>query len=226
MSGITVPSNSPLDGTMHICQFSVDWLPIVTGALSDLLIVSQWESPPADIIPQVDTLIELIETDVTIPDQIPIGMIAAFSDQNGAVPAKWLWADGSTKSRTTYAALFAVCGTQYGAGDGSTTFNIPDLRGRFVYGVGVQNSANMYTSGGEVQHTLTIGEIPAHHHQQHVDSNSLAWQPGGAGSRHNIATGSPGTSGTALITEDEGGGTNHNNMPPYRELAYGIYAGV
>lgn len=70
MTGIPVPANSPLDGTMHVCQFSEDWLPIVTGALNDLLIVSQWDSPPADIIPQVNELMRLIEETVTIPPQV------------------------------------------------------------------------------------------------------------------------------------------------------------
>lgn len=46
----------------------------------------------------------------------------------------WLWADGSAVSRTTYAGLFAVYGTKYGAGDGSTTFNLPDKRGRVSAG--------------------------------------------------------------------------------------------
>lgn len=49
-------------------------------------------------------------------------------------PTGWLICDGSAVSRTTYAALFAACGTFYGAGNGSTTFNIPDLRGEFVRG--------------------------------------------------------------------------------------------
>lgn len=51
-----------------------------------------------------------------------------------AVPAGWLKANGAAISRATYAALFAAIGTTYGAGDGSTTFNIPDLRGEFLRG--------------------------------------------------------------------------------------------
>lgn len=49
-----------------------------------------------------------------------------------SAPAGWLKANGAAVSRTTYAALFAVIGTTYGAGNGSTTFNVPDLRGEFV----------------------------------------------------------------------------------------------
>jgi len=63
---------------------------------------------------------------------LPIGVILPFS--GSTVPAGWLLCYGQTASRTTYADLFAVIGTQYGAGNGSTTFNIPDLRGRVAAG--------------------------------------------------------------------------------------------
>ena len=52
-----------------------------------------------------------------------------------SAPAGWLKANGAAVSRTTYAALFAIIGTTYGAGDGATTFNLPDLRGEFVRGL-------------------------------------------------------------------------------------------
>jgi microcystin-dependent protein len=70
---------------------------------------------------------------VEVADLIPPGMISAFG---GAVaPTGYLLCDGSAVSRTTYAALFSVIGTNYGAGDGSSTFNLPDLRGQFLRGV-------------------------------------------------------------------------------------------
>lgn len=58
------------------------------------------------------------------------GMIAYFA--RNAAPAGWLKANGAAVSRTTYATLFAAIGTTFGAGDGSTTFNLPDLRGEFL----------------------------------------------------------------------------------------------
>lgn len=60
----------------------------------------------------------------------PAGMISFFA--NSSPPSGWLRCDGSAVSRTTYSDLFAAIGTLYGAGDGSTTFNIPDLRGEFI----------------------------------------------------------------------------------------------
>ncbi|WP_455027341.1 phage tail protein [Neisseria elongata] len=62
----------------------------------------------------------------------PSGQIAFFA--GSSAPAGWLKANGAAVSRTTYAALFAAIGTTYGAGDGSTTFNLPDLRGEFMRG--------------------------------------------------------------------------------------------
>ncbi|MBP8178734.1 MAG: tail fiber protein [Spirochaetes bacterium] len=65
--------------------------------------------------------------------QMPSGCIMAYGGTTA--PSGWLACDGSAVSRTTYAALYAVIGNAYGSGDGSTTFNLPDLRGRFLRGV-------------------------------------------------------------------------------------------
>ena len=63
---------------------------------------------------------------------IPSGAVMYFAGQTA--PSGWLKANGAAVSRTTYAALFAAIGTTYGAGDGRSTFNLPDLRGEFVRG--------------------------------------------------------------------------------------------
>lgn len=66
------------------------------------------------------------------PGQIPSGTVAHFA--MASAPAGWLKANGAAISRTAYANLFASIGTAFGAGDGSTTFNLPDLRGEFIRG--------------------------------------------------------------------------------------------
>jgi len=66
----------------------------------------------------------------TFVDVQPAGMISLFG--NSTAPTGWLQCNGAAVSRTTYSDLFAAIGTVYGVGDGSTTFNVPELRGEFV----------------------------------------------------------------------------------------------
>jgi microcystin-dependent protein len=84
---------------------------------------------------------------------VPAGAVQAFA-MNSA-PAGWLAADGAAVSRSTYAALFAAISTTYGAGDGSTTFALPDLRGYFVRGSGTNSDATAAgTFGAKIADTL------------------------------------------------------------------------
>jgi microcystin-dependent protein len=80
-----------------------------------------------------------------------------------AAPAGWWPCDGAAISRTDYADLFALLGTSYGAGDGATTFNLPDMRGRVAvhrgFWIGMPNDRQ-----GETTHVLTEGETPSHYH--------------------------------------------------------------
>jgi microcystin-dependent protein len=69
---------------------------------------------------------------ILVGSVIPAGTIAPFG--GGTVPAGWLLCDGSTVNRTTFANLFLAVGTLHGQGDGSTTFHLPDYRGRFLRG--------------------------------------------------------------------------------------------
>ncbi len=66
-----------------------------------------------------------------------------------AVPAGWLACDGAAVSRATYATLFAAVGTTHGAGDGVTTFNVPDLRGRVPVGAGAATAVTTARSAGQ-----------------------------------------------------------------------------
>jgi microcystin-dependent protein len=105
--------------------------------------------------------------------QVPAGIISAFAGV--AAPAGWLMCFGQAVSRTEYAGLFTALSTTYGVGDGSTTFNIPDLRGRAIAGVdnmggsdaGRLSIANtLGTATGSETVTLTAAQsgVPAHSH--------------------------------------------------------------
>ena len=78
------------------------------------------------------------------PLSVPTGMISAFNN----VPEGWLQCNGAAVSRTTYAALFAVIGTKYGSGDGSTTFNLPNLHHKFIEGTNTQSEVGQSVSAG------------------------------------------------------------------------------
>lgn len=145
----------------------------------------------------------------------PIGGITAFAGTSA--PAGYLICDGSAVSRSTYASLFAVIGTAFGAGDGSTTFNLPDLRGRFLRGVdgsaGVDPDKTTRTamaSGGNTGNnvgSIQLDAFQGHAHQ--VSGNGSASNgynsasSGSAGNLQNtISIISNGTNGTPRVSNE------------------------
>jgi microcystin-dependent protein len=123
---------------------------------------------------------------------VPPGTISMFG--GAAAPLGYLLCDGALVSRTTYALLFAAIGTTWGAGDGSTTFGLPDLRGRGPVGagagVGLTPRALAATGGAETV-TLDTTQIPSHTHAGTTDS-------AGSHAHTSNATGGQGNYGLAL----------------------------
>ena len=150
---------------------------------------------------------------------IQIGMGMDF--WGTTAPAGWLFAYGQAISRTTYSALFAVFSTTFGTGDGSTTFNMPDKRGRASFGKdnmggisadrltkvggpsgpGVDGDT-MAATGGEESHQLTVGEMPIHSHS--------ARGVGSAQPQYSTFAGNGSSGGTG----NAGGDQPHNNLQP------------
>ena len=146
----------------------------------------------------------------------PAGSIVAFAGTTA--PEGWLLCDGAEVSRTTYADLFAVVGITYGPGDAINTFNLPDLRGRVALGAGKGPELSdrvVGATGGEERHTLTVAEMPAHHHQEQ-GGNRLDVANGGAIHVQDVDN----TSFAAVTTANTGGGQAHNVMPPFVAISY------
>jgi microcystin-dependent protein len=152
---------------------------------------------------------------------VPTGAILPYG--GGSAPSGWLLCDGAAVSRTTYDDLFTAIGTAYGVGDGSTTFNVPDLRGRYPLGADNMGgaSADRVTSAqadslggadGSETHTLIESEIPAHVHTIDV---TVAGGTGGYVGAGSVSSVSPDKD-----TESTGGDGAHNNMPPYLTVNY------
>ncbi len=152
---------------------------------------------------------------------IPAGVMNAYGGT--AAPSGWVLCDGTAISRTTYATLFGVLGTAYGVGDGSTTFNVPDIRGRYPLGkddmggasadrVTATEADNLGQSEGAEDHTLVISEMPAHTHIERGNTAGAVGKVGGDYSNTPVDD--------DITTASTGGGGAHNNMPPYQTVNY------
>lgn len=143
-------------------------------------------------------------------DTLPIGGIIAFASDT--IPSGWLLCDGRAVSRTEYAELFKVIGTKHGSGNGSTTFNLPNPKGRTLVGKDSTDTDfnELGKTGGEKTHTLTVDEMPSHKHELIVNK-----QQGGANAALQPTWGtafSSTDSGSILAT---GGDQPHNNLQPH-----------
>lgn len=135
-------------------------------------------------------------------------------------PDQYLLEDGSAVSRTTYSDLFALIGTTYGAGDGATTFNVPDSRGRATVGLSAADAEfnSIGEKYGEKSHTVTTNEIPSHSHAQNVSANS-----GGTAVRNDYSSDGAGASyPQGAITIAAGGGVASNIIQPSIVMQYAI----
>ena len=161
---------------------------------------------------------------VTQLGALPPGILHPFAGSTS--PTGYLLCDGTAVSRTTYSGLFAAIGTTYGVGDGSTTFNLPDMRGRVPAGRDDMGGAaanritnggsgitgtNLGAAGGTETHTMTIAEMPAHTHtfNLHADNPNWLYSAGVTGSIQNTAS-----------TNSTGGGGPHQNTQPTMIMNY------
>ena len=175
-------------------------------------------SQPALNEDNLNLMQQMIQADIhgaVSGDTLPIGAILPYP--KATAPVNWLICDGSAVSRSTYSDLFNVIGTNYGAGDGSTTFNLPDLRGKHPMGYdSTQTEFNaLGKTGGEKKHTQTVDELVPHKHSSDYSSG------GGV----NIGITAMGTKlGTSNLVKETGGGQAFNVLDPYTTTTYIIKA--
>lgn len=170
----------------------------------------------------------------------PIGSISLYA--GATAPAGWLICDGTAVSRTTYNDLFTALGTTYGAGNGTTTFNLPNLANRFPIGTGT--NARGATGGTTSQSvTLTTANLPSHDHGSVADhghgsvgghdhgsvgdhTHSVANSAGGTGvndgTAKNVATLTAGnSSANGGHTHSSDGGHSHSNAGGHSHTSVG-----
>lgn len=172
------------------------------------------------------------------PAMTPIGGMMEFGGTTA--PDKWMLCNGAAVSRTDYAELFTVLGTAYGVGNGSTTFNLPDMRNRSPYGVGASLVTVLGATYGQSSVALTIGMLPSHDHDYadpghthpplspylgFTGNRSGGVSAGVAGaSLNNFAT--TGSSPTGITFHAQGLNQAHPNIHPVLGVNFIIYAGV
>ena len=192
--------------------------------------------------PGSDSLNEQIRDNLKyVKESLPAGIMMGYG--GATAPSQWLLCDGTAVSRATYSALFSAIGVAYGVGNGSTTFNLPDYRGRVMVGLS-STDADFDTLGGKYgskTHTLTTAQMPvhthiqnAHTHIQNGHNHSTSYQtdgensplggnynivtdyrvPTGAGNKITIGNTTPTNQNTTPTNQNAGSGSAHNNVQP------------
>lgn len=176
-----------------------------------------------------------------VRNMLPAGMVIPYAGVASPDTNVWLLCDGQAVSRVTYAVLFALISTTWGTGDGSTTFNVPDLRGRTVIGMDnyAGGAADRVTHAqadilggveGTEAHALTEAELDAHGHTITTDSKlggitgvttAQVDIGGGGGFVQALHTSGGAAAHThAATSDDTGSNTAHENMSPYMAMGY------
>lgn len=217
---------------------------VLTDKIVDLNVTA--EKLAADSVP-TDKIVDLNVTTAKIADAnvtlaklaqevldrlVPIGTVVEFAGSTG-FPAMWLECNGQAVSRATYSTLFANLSTIYGVGDGATTFNLPDKRGRTSVGIGSDGNTGPITIAtatnpervlggkfGAETHTLTLPQIPSHVHRTKQVLNSS----GPGGNLYPTPSNVDSYEGTQIDTDTTGGGLEHNNVQPSMFTRYYIRA--
>lgn len=146
---------------------------------------------------------------------IPSGTIVAYGA--ASAPTGWLLCDDSAVSRTTYARLFAVIGTGYGTGDGSTTFNVPDLRDKVPLGKGTNNATLGSTNGSAAASSVLNSSTKTGVTTAASNTGTANTGTGNTGTGNtgtgNTGTGTSGSAGATTVASSTATGTTASASP-------------
>jgi len=170
----------------------------------------------------IDSSTDTSSLDYKVRHVIPAGTITMFG--GSSAPTGYLLCDGSAVSRTTYADLFTAIGTTYGTGDGSTTFNVPNVKGKVPVGRDSADTSfdTLGETGGAKEVTLTSAQsgVPAHSHpfttvKSAVMPTTTTDLPSGYNT-NNTGTGTAYTSNNTATNAS----SSHTNLQPYIVFNY------
>lgn len=193
---ITLPNRNALDPeTARAFDFVLARLRVLLEAVVD--------SAGTPVAPETPTISEI---------GLAVGSMVVFTGTT--VPSGWLLCNGQAVSRAAYASLYAVVGTAYGVGDGATTFNVPDLRGRFPFGVAASGTGStLAATFGTIDH---VHSGPSHTHTINAPSATTVVAAG---------AGSTVASSTHTHTADAAGaGNTGTGNPPALAVHFIILA--
>ena len=242
-TGVTpgaVGTGEPEDGsvtTAKLADNSVTSAKIVDGTIATADIADDAITAAKFNISGNGTSGQVVQSDgdgsfsyLTLATGFVSGMLMPYA--GASAPSGWLLCYGQAISRTTYADLFTAIGTVYGVGDGSSTFNVPDLRGRVVAGqddmggssanrltnqTGGLNGDTLGDTGGSETHTLTEAQLPAHSHGNVVTNVGATSSTNTGDGTNRIRLTGITQSKSATST---GSGDAHNNVQPTIILNY------
>jgi microcystin-dependent protein len=229
-SGIyNLPTGNPVvTGTTITSNWANTTLSDISTALTGS-VAADGQTPITGNLQMGGNLITGLGTGVASTDAVNVAQLATINSViTGTIqmwptvtaPTGYLLCTGTAVSRSTYSALFAVIGTTFGSGDGSTTFNLPNYSDKFPIGSGTIGA--LAATGGSkdaivVSHTHSITD-PGHTHTYHD------WQyVGGAAGGGNVTGGATGTTNSAttgISVNSTGSSATNANLPPYLSINF------